>query len=190
MKKLINIFAVLSILFAVSIFTSCDIPEAESNLWCEKAITYDIGDDTYDLTCYLMYADNYKSSKAVLEGIEFKDGWNFVIVPSTTSDSQVTEFFLKDKYVFKNFSGSKLISNDGEKDEEDDDLFSFNFTKDAFDLFVLLNASELDDNGWSKNPPKEIQNTSDYTELTDFSEFSWKKVLANYLLDTVLKEEE
>ncbi len=191
MKKLFNCLAAAFTLFAAIFVVSCsELEIAQDNVWVEKDISYTVSDIDYTISVYSMYNDgSYSTSTNLQDNITLGEGWNIFMV-FTTSNTTVNST-LANKWIFKNVSGtvdwSELMNNstaeDGLNDEDESKMDKINFGADLWELFYLGNYRTFEASATS-NVPSEMQskNSATYTEITDFSNISIKKILANLLL--------
>ena len=83
-----------------------------------------------------------------------------------------------------------LPAEDEETDGEEVEDGKFKLNSTLWTLICTLGDSEIPDTATS-TPPTPISNKSagaEYTELTDLTGFSWKKIIAQILIDKLLEE--
>lgn len=199
MKKLFGIISAAVILASAMVFSGCSAEDEEvlapTETWVEKEYSYtDESGNSSQLTCYFMFTEKgYANSnlKNVPEASKngsattIKPGMTVVIVPSAKAKSPtagtIAETLSTTKFICKTFPlGTQTVK----ESDSDTKGFSFEMTKAKWNVFYYANIASFMKNDQLKNPPVPLK-TSGYTELTDFSNFSWKKLLANYLLGTL-----
>lgn len=200
MKKF---FAILStaLLLCASLFTACSTEDdlsAPVDTWVEKTYTYTGSDGkTSQLTCYFMYSkDGYSNSNLLNvpassqngSSTKIKPGLTVVAVPASNSQlvttltgavtSGKTGFFCK-----------TFTTGDNSESDTDGSTFSFNMSESKWNLFYYANIGSFLKNDQLKNPPTPLK-SANYAEYNLSTEelkkaFSWKRLLANYLLGTL-----
>ena len=205
MKKLLSIFAA-TILLTAGLFTSCsseDDLSAPTDTWVEKDYTYkDSSNNESQLTCYFMYSESgYSNSslKNVPEASQngsattIKPGLTVVIVPSasassstsTTTGNLISVLNSSNGFICKTFTNG----NNTETDSNDSTSFSFSMSATKWNLFYYANVASFAKNDQLKNPPTPLK-TAGYTCIDASADsiknlFSWKRLLANYLLGSL-----
>lgn len=207
MKKLFGIISATVILASAMVFSGCSAEDEEvlapTETWVEKTYNYtSTGSDgkttTSQLTCYFMFTEKgYANSnlKNVPEASQYgsaktiKPGLTVVAIPATDStlattfSSAITSG--KEPFVCKTFPLGTLT----ETDSSDNTSFSFEMTKAKWNVFYYANIASFMKNDQLKNPPVPLKTDGyDQPDLTSDNikkNFSWKKLLANYLLGTL-----
>ena len=207
MKKLFGIISAAVILASAMVFTGCSAEDEEvlapTETWVEKTYNYtSTGSDgtttTSQLTCYFMFTEKgYANSnlKNVPEASQYgsaktiKPGLTVVAIPATASalattfSSAITSG--KKPFVCKTFPLGTLT----ETDSSDSTSFSFEMTKAKWNVFYYANIASFMKNDQLKNPPVPLKTEGyeqpDLTSENIKKNFSWKKLLANYLLGTL-----
>lgn len=202
MKKLLSIFAA-TILLTAGLFTSCsseDDISAPTDTWVEKDYTYkDSSNNESQLTCYFMYSESgYSNSslKKVPEASQngsattIKPGLTVVIVPSASASSSSTPSSLISALTSTGFICKTFTNGDNtETDSNDSTSFSFSMSATKWNLFYYANVASFAKNDQLKNPPTPLK-TDGYTCIDASADsiknlFSWKRLLANYLLGSL-----
>lgn len=194
MKKIMTVISTMLILACGMIMTGCDLKEALENLvgpkdkWCETVFSYESENGTKsDLTCHLFYSEKgvlANSNSKYKADIEIPAGLTILVVGDSTSEG--LDIIAANKYVMKTLKHGASFNADGE--EVEDGKFKMNST--LWTLICTLGDSEIPDTATS-TPPTPISNKSagaEYTELTDLTGFSWKKIIAQILIDKLLEE--
>lgn len=189
MKKFFAILA--SVALSLGFLAGCSEEDelgAPTETWVEKDYSYtDDNGKTSQLTCYFMFTESgYSNSslKNVPENSQngssttIKPGLTVVIVPSASADTSVTGTIISE------LADNKFICKTFGMGSNDESGYSFEMTYAKWNVFYYANISAFLSNDQLKNPPTPLKTTG-YTELTDFSNFSWKRLLANYLLGSL-----
>ena len=202
MKKIFAILSSALFLAAAGLFTACSTEDdltAPTETWVEKTYTYTGNDGkTSQLTCYFMYTSTGYSNTNLLNvptnsqngsTTTIKPGLTIVAVPATSSELANT---LKNAV-----TGSKTgffcktfgTGNQSETDDSDSSSFTFNMSETKWNLFYYANIASFLKNDQLKNPPTPLKSSgyAEYDLNTDDLKkaFSWKKLLANYLLGSL-----
>ena len=207
MKKLFGIISAAVILASAMVFSGCSAEDEEvlapTETWVEKTYNYtSTGSDgttkTSQLTCYFMFTEKgYANSnlKNVPEASQYgsaktiKPGLTVVAIPATSSTLEETFSSAiasgKKPFVCKTFPLGTLT----ETDSSDNTSFSFEMTKAKWNVFYYANIASFMKNDQLKNPPVPLKTEGyeqpDLTSENIKKNFSWKKLLANYLLGTL-----
>ena len=198
MKK---IFAILStaLLLCASLFTACSTEDdlsAPVDTWVEKTYTYTGTDGTTSqLTCYFMYSkDGYSNSNLLNvpassqngSSTKIKPGLTVVAVPASGSLTTLSQAVTSGK---TGFFCKTFTTGDNSESDTDGSTFSFNMSESKWNLFYYANIGSFLKNDQLKNPPTPLKSASyaEYNLDTDELKkaFSWKRLLANYLLGTL-----
>lgn len=201
MKKILTVLAAVVALASGMIFTGCELEDELKNAvgpsgkWCEKDFEYKGSDEkTTELRVYMIYNETeYSNSKFEYKNKNDNDEWvtvktlpaglTLVAVPkSGATPTTLTQAFGSNRYAIKTFAQGKGFSADGE--EAADGKFKMSYT--LWGAVCFLNPSIP--SSANSNPPDCVRTNSDYTQLTDFSEFNWKKITAQILVDKLLTE--
>ncbi|MCR4822083.1 MAG: hypothetical protein K5873_04325 [Treponema sp.] len=201
MKKFLSIVSAALLFASTSLFTACSTEDelgAPTNTWVEKTYTYkDSNNNSSQLTCYFMYSEsgysnsnlqNVPSDSQNGSATTIKPGLTVVIVPSTDSNSvsgTIANTLANNKFICKTFTNG----TNSETDSSDSSTFSFTMSAAKWNLFYYANLASFLANDQLKNPPTPLKSSS-YSELTLDTEelkkqFSWKRLLANYLLGSL-----
>ena len=195
MKRKFSLLTILLCLGLIISTSSCDVLNevadeiVEEDRWVCKNLEYKDNDGavTAQLECYFLYNTGKYNSNGNYEwadGVEVSKGWNIVVLGN--SANSVVKDLAAGTYIFKNFDGKQKLK-DGDNDA---DAVELEFGDTLWKTFYIANAKEFRENESSIKPPKEIlkKNEKMYTRISDPKDFSWKKLLANYLIDKLLKE--
>lgn len=207
MKKLLGIISAAVILASAMVFSGCSAEDEEllapTETWVEKTYNYtSTGSDgkttTSQLTCYFMFTEkgyantnlkNVPEASQNGSGTTIKPGLTVVAIPATESDLAKTFKDAitsgKEPFVCKTFPLGSLT----ETDSSDSTSYSFEMTKAKWNVFYYANITSFMKNDQLKNPPVPLKTAGyeqpDLTSENIKKNFSWKKLLANYLLGTL-----
>lgn len=201
MKKIFAILSSALFLAAAGLFTACSTEDdltAPTETWVEKTYTYKTETGSTELLCYFMFTENGYSNDNLQNVPEksqngsaktIKPGLTVVIVPAVSATNAAADTLLSalgsTNFICKTFGmGNNSVGDDG---EEDSSGFSFSMSKAKWNLFYYANIASFLKNDQLKNPPTPLKSSS-YSELSvdEMKKyFSWKKLLANYLLGSL-----
>lgn len=187
MKK---IFYVLAAALALAIVcTGCSSDDTDTftgkNTWLERDFTYtDSSSNQSRVACYFYYSDSAYTNANMNTDITMNAGLTIVCVPS--SDSTLNSS-LGNKFIYKNFAKGATINNDSDVSSDTSATLSGTFTVSdnlwtAFYAYYTLNGT-LE----QTSLPSQIKTGSGYTQLTDLTNFSWKKMLAQILVSNLVQ---
>lgn len=195
MKRRFSLLTVLLCLGLIISTTACDVigevvdEIVEEDKWATKTFEYTDkdGNVTAQLECYFLFNTgkyNSNGNYEFAEGVEVTKGWNIVIVGNTANES--IQGLTSNTYMFKHFDGEQKLKDEGDSDS---DGITINFSDELWKAFYIANRKEFNENGTTLIPPKQIlkKNEKMYTLISDPKDFSWKKFLANYLIDKLLE---
>lgn len=200
MKKIISIISAVLLIASASVFTACTQEEdvsAPTETWVQKDYTYKTETGVSQLTCYFMFTEKGYTNSKLLNTPEdsrlntssattIKPGLTVVVVPAASSTGAVTGTIAAElssnKFICKTFPlKAQAIADDG---TEATDGYSFEMSSAKWNVFYYANIASFMKNDQLKNPPVPLSSAS-YKTVTDLKDFSWKKLLANYLLGTL-----
>ena len=191
MKNIFTIVTAAVLLFASSFMTSCSSEDLESlapsNTWCEMPVDWD-DDGSSNLYVAMIYNENtltgQSGSSNLKSGLTFEPGITIVVFAKT----EIKKLGMSaGTYTFKTFpSNTDTVTDDGE-------TYTFKGSRAKWAAIYWSKAALRDANSQNEHPkaPGAITNSSTYVqlsgdELKTFKEnFSWKKLLANYLLGSL-----
>lgn len=187
MKKISFIFVLMTLFFGL--FNSCELDDDDfigpKNKWCYKEFQYtdEEGKSSF-VDCYFLYSDGtYSPSSTLVDNTKFDftvEGLTVVAIPRL--DSPLYSTLGNNKYVVKTFRAGKKYTDEGV--ETDSGKFSMHST--LWTAICVLNPSLV--SNASKAVPQPLKANSGYTELNDLTNFSWKKITAQFLVDKLLSE--
>ena len=195
MKKILAVLSAMFVLACGMMMTGCEFKEALDELsgpkdrWCETVFSYEAKNGTKsDLTCHLFYSEKgvpANSNSKYKADIEIPAGLTILVVGDSTSEG--LDIIAANKYVMKTLKQGASLNGDGE--EVEDGKFKMNST--LWTLICTLGDSDIP-NSASTTVPVPISTKADgekYTELTELGDFSWKKILAQILINKLLEED-
>ena len=187
MKKISFIFVLMTLFFGL--FNSCELDDDDfigpKNKWCNKEFQYtDDEGKTSFVDCYFLYSDGTYSPASTLvdnNNFDFKvEGLTVVAIPRL--DSPLYSKLGSNKYFVKTFKAGKKYTDAGEEDASG----KFSMHSTLWTAICVLNPSLV--STASKDVPQPLKVNSGYTELNDLTNFSWKKITAQFLVDKLLSE--
>ena len=198
MKKLTKLFLAAAVLACGLVLTGCaaanNIKEAftaPKDTWFRRTVEYTnkAGSKT-NLYVYMCYSDSGYTADDMKSGINLESGLTVVVTTVNSADaSNVITGLTNGKYIIKNFSDKTATELDDAVDDENETDTSKKGKK-SFKMSTtkwnwMYNTVTLEKQNGTITP---LKDDSPYTELTDLSNFSWKKIMASYLLDKLLEE--
>ena len=188
MKKISFIFVLMTLFFGL--FNSCELDDDDfigpKNKWCYKEFQYtdEEGKSSF-VDCYFLYSDGtYSPSSTLVDNTKFDftvEGLTVVAIPRL-APPLYSKLGGNKYYVVKTFRAGKKYNDDGE--ENVSGKFSMHST--LWTAICVLNPSLV--SNASKAVPQPLKANSGYTELNDLTNFSWKKITAQFLVDKLLSE--
>lgn len=185
MKKYVKIFAAAVVLLCGMIISGCkdlkDAFTAPKDTWFMRQITYanKAGNET-TLNVYLCYTENGFVTET---NVQIEPGLNVVVVGSTEVNS-VINGLTDDKYIIKNFSNSTKTTISNSTDDDASDTKTYSFKMSASKWTWMYNLIDLEPRGKNIAP---FNKEHPYTKLDNLQNISWKKIMASYLLDSLLE---
>ena len=190
MKKISFIFVLMTLFFGL--FNACELDDDDfigpKNKWCYKEFQYtdEEGKSSF-VDCYFLYSDGtYSPASTLVDNTNFDftvEGLTVVAIPRLASPLY-SKLGGNKYYVVKTFRAGKKYTDEGV--ETDSGKFSMHST--LWTAICVLNPSLV--STASKDVPQHLKVNSGYTPLTNFKEtdFSWKKITAQFLVDKLLSE--
>jgi len=193
MKKILSILTAGLLLLSASLVTSCSEEDVEylapSGTWCEMPVDWD-GDGSSNMYVAVIYNEEKISgtstgSANLKSGLTFDPGITIVVF----AKAEISTFGLTaGTYTYKTFpKDSDIVADD------DDSSYTFKGSRAKWAAIYWAKSDLRDTNSQSVHPkaPSAITNGNSYTPLTGDAletfknNFSWKKLLANYLLNSL-----
>lgn len=186
MKKIFGIISATLLLASGLLFTSCgdeevtEVLAGPTNTWCRMAVDYknsESDDSSSPLYAYFYYTDSAKT----ISGKNIPAGLTIVLTARTEDTGTVTSGLLS--ALTSNTYLMKTFPKDGNAEvDEGDSSYTFTGTREKWSAIY-----------WAKKELRENRNVEVPSQLSgtgvDWSavknNFSWKRLLANYLLSVL-----
>lgn len=193
MKKMNKIFGFAAVLLCGLFFAGCSEEDSKvlddltgpSDTWCTMPVTYasENGSSSTTLNVSFYYASKEVKPNDSSTGLRtdigsIPEGSISVLVTLGSGTNSLLTALTKTQYLFKSFgSVSELTSASGTSYEYSD-------MKLFWKAIYLKNREALRKNQ-STSIPAHLQKSTQSTCLSDLENFSWKRLLAAYLLDSL-----
>lgn len=196
MKKMNKIFGFAAVLICGLFFAGCSEEDSKvlddltgpSDTWCTMPVTYaasENGSSSTTLNVSFYYASKEvkpnKSSTGLRTDIEsIPEGSISVLVTLGSGTNSLLTALTKTQYLFKSFGSV------GELTSESGTSYSYSNMKLFWKAIYLKNREALRKDQ-STAIPAQLQKSTQYTysSVSDLENFSWKRLLAAYLLDSL-----
>lgn len=186
MKKVFQVLSIFLVLVTMAFsFMGCDeINEiAPDNTWCELPVSVS-NDSEPNLYLEIIYCPEDYTGTAGSKNLDKDITLRAGITVLAFADVEISSLGMSaGTYTYKTFP-----INATENDADDNDSYSFAGTKSKFTTIYLAksNLRNSDTQITLPSAPTPICNSNgNYTKLGDFSKFSWKQILANYILNNL-----
>ena len=185
MKKFLTMMTAAAVLLCGLVLTGCSNGNnpflAPKDTWFRRQINYtnNSGQST-TLYAYFCYSDN--GFTGAESSVAIQPGLTVVVTTINNTNNTIINELTASKYVLKTFSNtSNTVVGGTTADGTDTETKSFkmSYTKWCW----MYNLIRMDQQNGTITP---LKDDSGFTELTDLTNFSWKKIMAEYLLDTLL----
>lgn len=194
MKKMNKIFGFVAVLFCGLFFAGCSEEDSKvlddltgpSDTWCTMPVTYaasENGSPSTTLNVSFYYASKEVKTNGSLSGLRsdigsIPEGSISVLVTLGSGTNSLLTALTKTQYLFKSFgSVGELTSASGTS-------YSYSDMKLFWKAIYLKNREALSKNQ-STSIPVHLQKSTQSTCLNDLENFSWKRLLAAYLLNSL-----
>lgn len=205
MKKILTIFTAALILASGLLLSSCSGDDDDllgpKNVWCEMPVEYSNGkegDEAKSATIYvyMYYSDTDVSgtesgSKYLKKDTTIPAGITMVVTAksdeSGTLASEVISGLTENTYIMKNFPLNEEAKFENDDSGSSDSKLNFKANRGWWTALYLLKPDLRKSANQDVNPPAVLANSSSAKSLKWESikeSFSWKKLLANYLLNS------
>lgn len=190
MKKVFKIAAALAVMASAFFFGSCgddeivQVLQGPADVWCRMPVEYKNSDDSTDaanLYAYFYYTETEKTiGKATLPA-----GLSVVITANGSSQSSIITGLTEKAYILKKFPKDEPVTI-GDSDT-DSTAITFNGSRSKWTAIYWGKDPLHDKANQSSSAPTQVMNGTELNadEIKDC--FSWKRLLANYLL-SILEE--
>lgn len=194
MKKMNKIFGFAAVLLCGLFFAGCSEEDSKvlddltgpSDTWCTMPVTYaasENGSSSTTLNVSFYYASKEVKPNGSLTGLRsdigsIPEGSISVLVTLGSGTNSLLTALTKTQYLFKSFgSVNELTSASGTS-------YSYSDMKLFWKAIYLKNREALSKDQ-STSIPKHLQKSTQSTCLSDLENFSWKRLLAAYLLNSL-----
>lgn len=198
MKRFVKIMSIAALFVCGMMMTGCaaanNIKEALSgpkDTWFSREITYKTGtganEKSTNLVVFMCYSENGYTSTDMRTDVTINPGLTVVVIPSSEiTSNEVVSGLITGKYLIKTFSNAVPTVVETGTDDSSSETTKLKMSSTKWDLIYnsVTNLERV--NGVIQ--PLHKYNTAAWTELPKPSEFSWKKIMANYLLDRLLED--
>lgn len=196
MKKMNKIFGFVAVLLCGLFFAGCSEEDSKvlddltgpSDTWCTMPVTYvasENGSSSTTLNVSFYYASKEVKPNNSSTGLRsdigsIPEGSISVLVTLGSGTNSLLTALTKTQYLFKSFgSVNELTSASGTS-------YSYSDMKLFWKAIYLKNREALSKDQ-STSIPKHLQKSTQYTysSVSDLENFSWKRLLAAYLLNSL-----
>lgn len=194
MKKMNKIFGFVAVLLCGLFFAGCSEEDSKvlddltgpSDTWCTMPVTYaasENGSSSTTLNVSFYYASKEVKPNNLSTGLRsdigsIPKGSISVLVTLGSGTNSLLTALTKTQYLFKSFgSVNELTSASGTS-------YSYSDMKLFWKAIYLKNREALSKDQ-STSIPKHLQKSTQSTCLSDLENFSWKRLLAAYLLNSL-----
>lgn len=196
MKKMNKIFGFAAVLLCGLFFAGCSEEDSKvlddltgpSDTWCTMPVTYaasENGSSSTTLNVSFYYASKEVNPNGSLTGLRsdigsIPEGSISVLVTLGSGTNSLLTTLTKNQYLFKSFgSVNDLTSASGTS-------YSYSNMQLFWKAIYLKNREALRKNQ-STGIPAQLQKSTQYTysSVSDLENFSWKRLLAVYLLNSL-----
>lgn len=194
MKKMNKIFGFVAVLLCRLFFAGCSEEDSKvlddltgpSDTWCTMPVTYaasENGSSSTTLNVSFYYASKEVKPNNLSTGLRsdigsIPKGSISVLVTLGSGTNSLLTALTKTQYLFKSFgSVNELTSASGTS-------YSYSDMKLFWKAIYLKNREALSKDQ-STSIPKHLQKSTQSTCLSDLENFSWKRLLAAYLLNSL-----
>ncbi len=189
MKKVFKILSAVALLASSLVLGSCSeddeivqVLQGPANVWCKMPVDYTSDSDsssTANLYAYFYYTEN----DTTVSGKTLPAGLSIVVTARGDSDSLISGL-TSNTYLFKNFPKGEATTV-GDSDD-DTAAISFNGSRAKWTAVYWGKDPLHEKSNQSTTPPSQLSGKElSIDEIKNV--FSWKKLLANYLL-SILEE--
>lgn len=189
-----KIFGFAAVLLCGLFFAGCSEEDSKvlddltgpSDTWCTMPVTYaasENGTSSTTLNVSFYYASKEVKPNGSLTGLRSdiesipKDSISVLVTLGSGTNSLLTAL-TKTQYLFKSFGSVKELTSASGTSYEYSDMKLF------WKAIYLKNREALSKNQ-STSIPKHLQKSTQSTCLSDLENFSWKRLLAAYLLNSL-----
>ena len=188
-----KIFGFAAVLLCGLFFAGCSEEDSKvlddltgpADTWCTMPVTYasENGSASTTLNVSFYYASKEVKPNGLSTGLRTdiesipKDSISVLVTLGSGTNSLLTAL-TKTQYLFKSFGSVKELTS------ESGTSYEYSNMKLFWKAIYLKNYDELSKNQ-STSIPKHLQKSTQSTCLSDLENFSWKRLLAAYLLNSL-----
>lgn len=181
MKKYVKLVVAAAVLLCGMIFTGCkDLRElfaAPQDEWFMRQVTYTRSDKEATLNVFVRYSEEDFTTE---NDVPIGAGLTVVVTAYTDANNILTEL-ADNKYIMKTFSNINTNTITATVDDSNQDSVSFKMSTTKWD--IMYNLIDMESYG-NRIPP--FDKTQHYQKVDSIENFSWKEILADYLIDSIL----
>ena len=193
MKKMNKIFGFAAVLLCGLFFAGCSEEDSKvlddltgpSDTWCTMPVTYasENGSASTTLNVSFYYASKeVKPSTGLRSDIESipKDSISVLVTLDSGGTNSLLTTLAKTQYLFKSFGSVNDLTS------ESNTPYEYSNMKLFWKAIYLKNRDELSKDQ-NKAIPAQLQSSTQpaYSSVSDLENFSWKRLLATYLLNNL-----
>lgn len=183
MKKFLSIFASIALLAGGFMFTGCgdevtEVLAGPTNTWCKMPVTYKNSDEATEsanLYAYFYYATSDKT----IGKADLKEGLNVVITGQESTNSLISQL-TSSTFILKSFA--KDTDTTVSDSSSDTDVIKVNGSLAKWSAIYWAKDELRKAENKSTTAPTAVQSGTNLGEGISLENFSWKRILANYLL--------
>ena len=188
-----KIFGFAAVLLCGLFFAGCSEEDSKvlddltgpADTWCTMPVTYasENGSSSTTLNVSFYYASKEVKPNGLSTGLRsdigsIPEGSISVLVTLGSGTNSLLTTLTDTKYLFKSFGSVKELTS------ESGTSYEYSNMKLFWKAIYLKNYDELSKNQ-STSIPKHLQKSTQSTCLSDLENFSWKRLLAAYLLNSL-----
>lgn len=181
MKKYVKLVVAAAVLLCGMVFMGCkNLREAfagPQDEWFMRQVTYTRSDKEATLNVFVRYSEeDFTTENDVPIGAGLT-----VVVTAYTDANDILSDLAGDKYIMKTFSNTEPTTITATDDDSNKDSVSLTMSTTKWD--IMWNLVDMESYG-NRIPP--FDKTQHYQIVNSIENFSWKEILADYLIDSIL----
>lgn len=189
MKKVFKILSAVALLASSLVLGSCSeddeivqVLQGPANVWCRMPVDYTSDSDSSS-TAKLYAHFYYTDTEQTIGNETLPAGITIVVTAFDNSTSTIISSLTSDAYLIKSFPKDEAVSIS----EEEDDSRTLKGTREKWTAFYWGKDDLHKKANQSTTPPSQLYGDGSIKWDEIKNVFSWKKLLANYLL-SILEE--
>lgn len=189
MKKVFKIAAALAVMASAFFFGSCGDDEivnvlaGPKNTWCKMPVQYKTSDDENASTANLYAHFYYTDTDKTISGVPFPAGLSIVVTAFDDSASEIIQGLSDTAYIMKSFP--KDVETTVASDVEGEPAIKVNGSVAKWSAIYWAKDDLHNKENQTTTAPSQLSGTN--LGENGIANFSWKRLLANYLLN-ILEE--